>query len=178
MPCNRVISSSCHLFYLLIWCFIPTMTSVQEKNRGSLPVVAMPLSETCLPVATQSSQEGLASLWRYLQYITNCTKKLKTVSESLPQGRTGPVFVLKVKLVMPSSSVHWPFPSSSLFPPSFTVLSTELCSISMPSNNAHPQSAGQLNYATWECAQLNTVTIRWEMTKINLFFHICQLFTG
>lgn len=119
MPCNRVISSSYHLFYLLIWCFIPTMTSVQEKNRGSLPVVAMPLSETCPPVATQSSQEGLASLWRYLQYITNCAQKLKTASESLPQGRTGPVFVLKVKFLSAFFKCALTFPKQFPFPTQF-----------------------------------------------------------
>lgn len=74
------------------------MTSVKEKNHGSPSVVAMPLSETRLPVATQHSQEGLATQQRYLQRIANCIQKLESASESLPQGRTGPVAVLKGNL--------------------------------------------------------------------------------
>lgn len=172
-----VISSSCHLFCLLNWCFIATMTSVKEKNHGSPSVVATPLPETHLPVATQHRQEGLASLQRYLQHITNCIQKLETASEPLPQGRTGPVAVLRGKLKKCLLQVWTDLSQAVRF--SHPALQCSLqSSLSVPSNNAHPQSVGQLNYAARECAQLNAVNIIREMRRIHLYFHVCQLFTG
>lgn len=151
MPCDVIISSSCHVFYLLIWYFIPTMTSVKEKTHSTSSVVAMPLSAACLPVLPSTVKKD----WQACGCICNT---LLTVLKSwrLLLNPYWPSNCAEQKAHQaPSASMHWPIPNSSLFPSSFTVLPTRLCPISVPSNNAHPQSVGQLNYATWECAQLN-----------------------
>lgn len=168
MSCNMVTSSSCYLFHLLNWWLIATMTQVNEKDCVPSCLIATPPSEMCLSVAPWSSQEGLASPWRYLQHVANLTQKLETAPEPLPQGRIIWKESSPLRRVCP-----WAWSDlSSAIPFSCPVLQGALQSSvppghlpTKPSHNLQLHASGGERHD--RCR-----------TAIHLYLHVCQLFRG